>query len=129
MHFYWTSLQVQSCHLGLSKIGVPKPSLWTSNGLVWGLLETRPHRRREGMGYSSESSSAIPHCLSYPPNLCPLLTFSLWKSCLPWNWSQVPKRLGNHCSKRSSSPKLLFGPMLLSFLNKFAIRINYYVCS
>ena len=132
MDFSWKSLQVQSCHLGISKTGVPKPRHGPVLVLVQGLLGTRPHSRRWVVGYSSEASSAVSHCLSYPLNRCPLLTFGLSSRKKKLSSTKlVPgaKKVRKPLSKRSSSPKLLFGPMLLSFLNKFAIRFNYFVCS
>ena len=58
-------------------------------------------------GWASKASSAAPHhspSLALLPEPSPPHPPHLWKNCLPWNQSLVPKRLGTAALEGGSSP-------------------------
>lgn len=83
--------------LGLSSPGFAKPQGFRL-ALVHGLLETG-HSATAG-GEQQMSKQSFPCGSAWiPPPVLPRTSPPLpGKSCLPWNWSMVPKKLGNSVS-------------------------------
>ena len=74
-----------------NRSGVPTSRASTSPGLV----RNRAAQQKVSRKRVREASSVAPHHSHYRLSLPPPTPIpSLWKDCLSWDWSLVPKKLG-----------------------------------
>ena len=105
--------------------GSPNPRTQASTGL-WPVWNWAAQQEVAG-GWVNEASFAAPHrspSLALPPEPSPPPHPCLWKNCLPWNRSLVPKRLGT--AALGYIPQGLISWPLLErkFLNCFLLNVQ-----
>ena len=80
------------------------PTLGPQTGSGPWPVRNRAAQQEVSSGQVSKASSAAPHrapSLALPPEPFLPTPAHLWKNCLPWNQSLVPKRLGTSCCRET----------------------------